>query len=403
MATTFIWKGRTTAGVIQSGEIELGSHEEVLAFLRKNRIIATSVREKPKQIQLRLPWKNTVSTRDLAVFTRQFATMINAGLPLVQCLEILSRQTPREEFREVIEQVTSDVESGATLSESLGRHPRVFDRLYTNMVSAGEAGGILDDILARLATFIEKSNSLKQKVKGALTYPAVVLFVAVGVTVFMLTAIIPTFAKMFSDFGQALPLPTQVVLMASDFIRGFWWALVAGTIALVVAIKRYYTTDGGRHRIDRLLLKIPVLGDVLLKAGVARFTRTLGTLVTSGVPILNGLEITANTAGNVIIADAVMKTRSSIGQGETIARPLADAAVFPPMVVQMIAVGEETGALDQMLTRIADFYDDEVDTAVSALTSVIEPVMIVVMGLIVGGMVVAMYLPMFKLISVVSG
>jgi type IV pilus assembly protein PilC len=381
----------------------MDSRDDVIAFLRKNRIIATSIRPKPKQIAFNLPWKRGVGTKDLAVFTRQFATMINAGLPLVQCLEILSRQCQRKDFKEVIEQVTSDVEAGMSLNEALARHPRVFDRLYTNMVGAGEAGGILDDILGRLAAYIEKADSLKRKVKGALTYPAVVLFVAVGVTVFMLTAIIPTFAKMFQDFGHGLPLPTQIVLTMSDFLRNFWWAMIAGAIALTFTIKRYYTTDQGKHVIDRGLLRVPVLGDVLLKAGVARFTRTLGTLVSSGVPILNGLEITANTAGNIIIADAVMRTRSSIGQGETIARPLAESEVFPPMVVQMIAVGEETGALDQMLGRIADFYDDEVDTSVAALTSVIEPVMIVVMGLVVGGMVVAMYLPMFSLINVVSG
>jgi type IV pilus assembly protein PilC len=400
---TFVWKGRTTAGVIQGGEIALDSRDEVVAFLRKNRIIATSIRPKAKQISINLPWRQRVSTKDLAVFTRQFATMINAGLPLVQCLEILARQCTKKDFRAVIEQVTSDVEAGAALNEALQRHPRVFDRLYTNMVGAGEAGGILDDILARLASYIEKADSLRRKVKGALTYPAVVMFVAVGVTVFMLTAIIPTFAKMFGDFGHSLPLPTQIVLGMSNFVRGYWWAMIGLGALAAVGIKRYYGTDRGRHQIDRGLLRVPVLGDVLLKAGVARFTRTLGTLVSSGVPILNGLEITANTAGNIIISDAVMRTRASIGQGETIARPLAESDVFPPMVVQMIAVGEETGALDQMLTRIADFYDDEVDTAVQALTSVIEPVMIVVMGLIVGGMVVAMYLPMFSLINVVSG
>ncbi len=400
---TFIWKGRNTAGEIMGGEVALDSRDAVITFLRKNRIIATSIKPKPRQLSINLPWGRGIGTKDLAVFTRQFATMINAGLPLVQCLEILSRQSTRKDFGAMIEQITSDVEAGSTLHEAMAKHPLAFDRLYTNMVGAGETGGILDDILARLATYIEKADSLKRKVKGALTYPAVVMFVAVGVTIFMLTAIIPTFAKMFGDFGQALPLPTQIVLVLSNFVRGFWWVMLLGAAGLAFALKRYYATDRGHHHIDRLVLKVPVLGDVLLKAGVARFTRTLGTLVSSGVPILNGLEITANTAGNIIIADAVMRTRASIGQGETIARPLAESKVFPPMVVQMIAVGEETGALDQMLGRIADFYDDEVDTSVAALTSVIEPVMIVVMGLIVGGMVVAMYLPMFSLINVVSG
>jgi type IV pilus assembly protein PilC len=270
------------------------------------------------------------------------------------------------------------------------------------MVNAGEAGGILDIILNRLATYIEKSDSLKRKVKSALTYPSVVLTVAVGVTVFMLLAIIPTFAKLFSDFGTALPAPTQVVLAMSNFIRAAWWAIGLGIVVLAVTVKKLYTTDRGKHFFDRMSLRIPVLGDVMRKAAVARFTRTLGTLVSSGVPILRGLEITADTAGNIILSDAVKETRNSIGQGETIAAPLSKCEVFPPMVVQMIAVGEETGALDQMLAKIADFYDDEVDTAVATLTSVIEPVLIVVMGVIVGGMVVAMYMPMFEMVKAVA-
>jgi type IV pilus assembly protein PilC len=399
----FIWKGRTLAGQTQSGVVTVDSREEAFNFLRKNRIIVTSVRERPRELKFALPGQNGVSTRELAVFTRQFATMINSGLPLVQCLEILARQTSRERFREVIEQVTSDVEAGSTLNEALAKHPAVFDGLYTHMVSAGEAGGILDDILARLATYIEKTDSLKRKVKGALTYPAVVLTVAAGVTIFMLTAIIPTFARLFGDFGAELPLPTRVVLGMSAFLKAAWWVLLGGAVAAVVALRRYYSTDNGRHAIDRAFLRIPVLGDVLKKAGVARFTRTLGTLVSSGVPILRGLEITAETAGNIIISDAVKETRNSIGQGETISGPLARCEVFPPMVVQMIAVGEETGALDQMLGKIADFYDDEVDTTVATLTSVIEPVLIVVMGFIVGGMVIAMYMPMFSMVKAISG
>jgi type IV pilus assembly protein PilC len=402
MATTYIWKGRTSGGEVKSGELSLASRAAVLAHLRKHRITPTSVREKPKGISINLPWTGKVSIKDLAVFTRQFATMVNAGLPLVQSLEILSKQAEQPHFKEIIEAVTADVESGSTLHEAMAKHPKAFDRLFTNMVGAGEAGGILDDILQRLASYIEKADSLRRKVKGAMTYPAVVGVVATAVTVFMLTAIIPTFAKMFSDFGQTLPAPTRIVLVMSDIVRGYWWLILAVVAATVVGLRKYYKTNAGRHVIDRAILRIPVLGDVMRKAGVARFTRTLGTLVTSGVPILNGLEITANTAGNVIISDAVMATRQSIGQGETIARPLAESEVFPPMVVQMIAVGEETGALDDMLVRIADFYDDEVDTAVSSLTSIIEPVMIVVMGAIVGGMVVAMYLPMLNLVNVVT-
>jgi type IV pilus assembly protein PilC len=400
---SFVWKGRNLAGQHQSGVLTLDSREDALNFLRKNRILISSVREKRGGIEIKLPMRGVVSTRELAVFTRQFATMIDSGLPLVQCLEILGKQATKERFRKVISEATADVESGSTLTDALARHPTCFDTLYTNLVSAGEAGGILDVILGRLATYIEKSDSLKRKVKSALTYPAVVLVVATGVTVFMLTAIIPTFAKLFADFGAELPLPTRITLALSDFLRTTWWALIGAALGITVAIKRFYKTDRGRHVMDRNVLRVPVLGDVLKKASVARFTRTLGTLVSSGVPILKGLEITAETAGNVIIADAVKETRNSIGQGETIAAPLAKCDIFPPMVVQMIGVGEETGALDQMLNKIADFYDDEVDTAVATLTSVIEPVLIVVMGVVVGGMVVAMYMPMFEMVKAVSG
>jgi type IV pilus assembly protein PilC len=344
-----------------------------------------------------------ISTKDQAVFTRQFATMINAGLPLVQCLDILSRQLEKLSFREITKKVMSDIEAGGTLSESMAKHPKAFDELYVNMVNAGEAGGILDVILMRLAEYIEKIEALKRKIKGAMIYPAVVLFVAVGATLFMLMFIIPTFARMFSDFGAELPLPTKIVLGMSNFVRTWWWTMIAGAVGFVFAFKKWYSTDKGQHIVDDWLLKMPVLGDVTRKGSVARFTRTLGTLVSSGVPILDGLEITAKTAGNVIIKDAIMQARTSIREGETIASPLRQSAVFPPMVVQMITVGEETGALDEMLTKIADFYDDEVDTAVEALTSVIEPIMIVFMGVIVGGMVVAMYLPIFRMVNIIAG
>jgi type IV pilus assembly protein PilC len=318
-------------------------------------------------------------------------------------LDILSRQLDKPTFREVTKKVMTDIEAGATLSESLAKHPKAFDDLYVNMVNAGEAGGILDTILMRLAEYIEKIEALKRKVKGAMIYPAVVMFVALGATLFMLMFIIPTFAKMFADFGAELPLPTQIVLGLSTFVRKFWWVMGLGSIAAVIGFKKYYKTDKGVHVVDKIMLKLPVLGDVMRKGSVARFTRTLGTLVSSGVPILDGLEITAKTAGNVIIKDAIMEARVSIREGETISAPLRSSNVFPPMVVQMITVGEETGALDEMLTKIADFYDDEVDTAVEALTSVIEPVMIVFMGLIVGGMVIAMYLPIFRMVNVIAG
>ncbi|TMQ53607.1 MAG: type II secretion system F family protein [Candidatus Eisenbacteria bacterium] len=402
----YVWKGRTVAGEIQTGELTLDSQDEALTALRKRRIIISSVREKKAEVKFRLPkLGGGVTTRDLAIFTRQFATMINAGLPLVQCLDILTKQTEKEGFSHVIGMVMRDVEAGTTLAEALGKkeHSKVFDELFVNMVEAGEAGGILDNILQRLATYIEKAEALKRKIKGAMVYPAVVLSVAVLATSFMLIFIIPTFARMFSGFGAELPLPTKIVMGLSSFLRAYWWALVGGMIAAVVGIQRYYLTEKGRIQIDTLLLKIPVLGDVLRKGAVARFTRTLSTLISSGVPILNGLDITARTSGNRVIENAIMAARVSIREGETISAPLRQSSVFPPMVVQMISVGEETGALDDMLTRIADFYDDEVDTAVDSLTSLIEPIMIVIMGTIVGGMVIAMYLPMFKLINVVAG
>jgi type IV pilus assembly protein PilC len=400
---TFVWKGKTLSGAPQAGEVTFDTQEEVLNYLRRKKVVITSIQEKPKQVKLNVGFRKKVSTKDLAVFTRQFATMINAGLPLVQCLEILSKQTEKPGFKKIIADVMHDVETGSTLAESLGKHKQVFDQLFVNMVEAGEAGGILDDILMRLATYIEKAEALKRKVKSAMMYPTVVLVVALGATTFMLLFIIPTFAKMFSDFGGQLPLPTRIVLGMSNILRDYWWALGGGILGLVIGLRAYYRTVGGRTVIDKLQLKVPILGEVLRKAAVARFTRTLGTLIKSGVPILTGLDITARTAGNMVISESVLKTRASIREGETLAAPLRQCEVFPAMVVQMIAVGEETGALDEMLKKIADFYDDEVDTAVDTLTSVIEPVMIVVMGVMVGGMVVAMYLPMFKLVSVIAG
>ena len=399
----FVWKGRTVAGESQSGEIEVARQEDAVEQLRKKRILVTSVR--PKGSGFRIPniGGPGVTTKDLAIFTRQFATMISAGLPLVQCLDILAKQASKPSFGHIIGDVTREVEAGSTLSDSLGKHKNVFDDLFRNMVAAGEAGGVLDEILLRLANYIEKADALKRKIAGAMVYPAVVLTVALGATAFMLIFIIPTFAKMFTDFGGELPLPTRIVLGASHFLTGFWWLIILIIVAIAVAFNLYYRGENGKRVVDGLMLKIPVLGDVLLKGAVARFTRTLGTLIASGVPILGGLEITARTAGNKVIAEAIMTARASIREGETVAAPLRTSGVFPPMVVQMISVGEQTGALDEMLTKIAVFYEAEVDTAVDTLTSVIEPVMIVVMGGIVGTMVVAMYLPMFKLINVVAG
>ena len=385
------------------GEHEAGNRNEVGEYLRKRRITITSIKKKPKEIKLSFLQKKSVGVKDLAVFTRQFATMVNAGLPLVQCMDILGRQLDKPFFKEVVLKVTADVEGGSTLAEALEKHPSVFSDLYVNMIAAGEAGGILDVILARLAQFLEKADALQRKVKGAMTYPIIVLTVAGGACIFMLMFVIPVFAKMFSDFGGTLPAPTRIVMGASNFLRDFWWLL--GSIAFVgsVAYKRYRATDAGRLVTDKAALRMPILGDVLRKSGVARFTRTLGTLIGSGVPILQGLEITSRTAGNKVLQLAIESTSRSIAQGDTIADPLKASGVFPPMVVQMISIGEQTGALDEMLSKIADFYDDEVDAAVDALTAAIEPLMIVIMGGMVGSMLVAMYLPMFKMSDVVGG
>jgi type IV pilus assembly protein PilC len=402
MATTYLWKGRSPSGELLSGEYATESKDDLVGYLRKRKIIITSVREKSSKLNINLPGSGRVSVKDIGVFTRQFATMINAGLPMVQCLDILSQQTEKAPLREAIAKVMSDVEGGSTLAEGLARHPKIFSNLFVNMVEAGEAGGILDVILQRLATFLEKLDALQSKVKSALTCPSVVGIVALGATAFMLIFIIPTFAKMFTDFGGDLPLPTKIVIGISDFLRMYWWALAGGIVGGIIAIQRYYKTDAGRLMLDKLMLKIPVLGMVIRKGSVARFTRTLGTLISSGVPILSGLEITARTSGNRVVELAVMSTRESISQGNTIAEPLKACGVFPPMVTSMISVGEQTGALDEMLDKIANFYDDEVDSAVDSLTAIIEPVMIVVMGTMVGGMLIAMYLPMFKLVTLVG-
>ena len=401
--TAYLWKGKTAKGETLSGEHHAASKEEVNAYLRKRRITITSLKKKSKSSNAVLFQKKSISVKDLSVFTRQFATMVNAGLPLVQCLDVLGRQLEKPYFKEVVLQVTADVEGGSTLAEALEKHPKIFSDLYVNMIAAGEAGGILDVILGRLAVFLEKADALQRKVKGAMTYPVIVLTVAGGACIFMLMFVIPVFAKMFSDFGGTLPAPTRIVMGVSDFIRGYWWALGGGSAALTFLYKRYRATDSGRRTTDKLSMKIPILGNVILKSAVARFTRTLGTLIGSGVPILQGLEITSRTAGNKVIQEAITATAQSISQGDTIAAPLKESGVFPAMVVQMIGIGEQTGALDEMLSKIADFYDDEVDSAVESLTAAIEPIMIVLMGGMVGSMLVAMYLPMFKMSSVVGG
>jgi type IV pilus assembly protein PilC len=397
----FLYSARPAAGGdLQSGEIDLRSKEDVLQYLHKQKLIPVSVREKPKQLTLQIG--TGIGTRDIVIFTRQFATMINAGLPLVQSLDILAEQTENESLRKVIQDVLYDVESGHTLADAMRKHPKVFTDLYVNMVAAGEAGGILDTILLRLATFLEKNDALIRKIKGAMIYPAVIFGVAVSAVAILLIFVIPTFQNMFDAAGVGLPLPTRIVIGMSQFLSSYWWAVGAGIAALLVGLRQAYQTDGGRLAIDRALLAFPVIGDLLRKASVARFTRTLGTLVSSGVSILEGLEITAKTSGNRVIHDAVMGSRASIAGGETISGPLKESGAFPPMVVQMINVGEQTGGLDEMLTKIADFYDEEVDAAVEALLSALEPVMIVFLGVIVGGMIVAMYLPIFDMINAVQ-
>jgi type IV pilus assembly protein PilC len=389
-------------GQIQRGQLDVSSQSEVSNYLRKNRLLLVSVREAPKQIKLSLPGAMRIKTRDVVIFTRQFATMINAGLPLVQSLTILAQQTENKALAEITRSVVYDVESGNTLADAFSKHPRAFSDLYVNMVAAGEAGGILDTILLRLATFLEKSDALMRKVKGAMVYPGVIMSVAAIAIAVLLIFVIPVFQNLFASVNLDLPLPTRIVIGLSDILIGYWWAVLGTVGAIVFAIRRYYGTSGGRKTIDSLLLRAPVLGDLLRKSAVSRFTRTLGTLISSGVSILEGLEITAKTAGNMVIHDAVMASRQSIAGGDTIAAPLEKSKVFPPMVISMIAVGEQTGGLDEMLTKIADFYDEEVDVAVGALLSLMEPMMIVVLGVVVGGMVVAMYLPIFDMMNAVQ-
>jgi len=346
--------------------------------------------------------KGGIKMRDIVIFTRQFSTMINAGLPLVQALDILAKQTENKVLAAATRDIVFDVESGHTVADALAKHPKAFSELYVNMVAAGEAGGILDTILMRLATFMEKNDALVRKVKGAMIYPGVIMSVAVIAISVLLIFVIPVFQNMFAGVGMALPLPTRVVIAASNFLRGYWWAVLAAGVGGSFMFKRYYASSSGKLVIDRLMLRIPVLGDVLRKSAVSRFTRTLGTLISSGVSILDGLEITAKTAGNRVIQDAIMQSRASIAGGDTIAAPLQKSQVFPPMVISMIAVGEQTGGLDEMLSKIADFYDEEVDAAVSNLLSLLEPIMIVFLGVVVGGMVVAMYLPIFDMINAVQ-
>ena len=396
---TFTYTARTTNGDLKSATIDAANRDDVVAQLRRQRLTIVKVDEEKVRAKKS---GGGIGMRDIVIFTRQFSTMINAGLPLVQALDILAKQSENKALTAVVRDVVFDVESGNTVADAMRKHPKAFSDLYTNMVAAGEAGGILDTILNRLAVFMEKNDALVRKVKGAMIYPTVIMCVAGLCVVILLWKVIPVFAAMFSSVGMDLPLPTKVVIGMSNFLNAYWWALLSGGALAGYLTKRYYATPAGQLVIDRFLLHVPVLGDVLRKSAVSRFTRTLGTLISSGVSILDGLEITARTSGNRVVQDAIMGSRASIAGGETIAGPLQKSKVFPPMVISMIAVGEQTGGLDEMLTKIADFYDDEVDAAVSALLSLLEPIMIVALGVVVGGMVVAMYLPIFDMVNTVK-
>jgi len=401
VANVYQWSGKTPRGIIESGEITASTKEEVITILGKKNIVPTIITEKPKKALFALGGR--INDKDIVVFTRQFSTMINAGLPLVQALEILSTQVENKAFGKIIGQVKTDVESGLTYADSLKKHPKIFSELYANMVAAGEAGGILDTILNRLAAYIEKAMKLKKKVKGAMVYPAVISTVAVLVIVIIMVFVVPTFSKMFAQLGGTLPLPTRMVIGLSKFIAGTGGIIsLASIIAAVVFVVQFKRTEKGKKMIDFILLKIPIFGTLLNKVAVAKFTRTLGTLVSSGVPILDGLEITAKTSGNKIVEHAIMDVRKEVMGGKTIAEPIKKAKVFPPMVTHMIAVGESTGALDAMLGKIADFYDDEVDASVSNLTAMMEPLLMIFLGTTVGFIVVAMYLPIFKLITLIK-
>jgi type IV pilus assembly protein PilC len=400
----FAWEGKTRTGGAVTGEMEAPSEAFVLAQLRREQIAPLRIRKRGVEFAINLPFRGEkkVTQKELAIFTRQFATMIDAGLPLVQCLDILGMQQENASFKKVILKVKEDVESGSTFADALTKHPKVFDSLFVNLVAAGEVGGILDTILSRLAEHIEKAMKLAKKIKGAMVYPSTIVAVAVIVTFVLLLYVIPIFAKMFADFGQALPGPTLVVLSLSAFTQKYFLVVLAFFFLVGIGIRWYYRQENGRRNIDRMLLRLPIVGSLLQRIAVARFSRTLGTMVSSGVPILDSMDIVAKTAGNKIIEEAIQKARGSISEGKTIAEPLMESTVFPPMVTQMVAVGEATGALDTMLNKIADFYDDEVDSAVEALTSLLEPMLMVFLGVVIGGMVIAMYLPVFKLAGVVG-
>ena len=393
---TYVWAGKTKKGRVIKGELDAADERIARIQLKKRNVEVTKLKPKAKDIFESVSFlQPKITNKDIVIFTRQFSTMIDAGLPLVQGLNILAEQMENKTFKGILKQVTKDVEGGSTLADALGKHPKIFDTLFVNLVAAGEVGGILDTILQRLAAYIEKSEKLKSQIKGALTYPIVVVGIAVIVIGVIMVFVIPVFQDMFSSFGKALPVPTQIVVVMSNFIKGNIHYMIVGFIVFIFLFRRYAATKSGRRNIDNISLKLPVFGELIKKVAVARFTRTLSTMISSGVPILDALEITAKTSGNVIVEEVIFDARSSIAEGQTIADPLSETDIFPGMVTQMISVGESTGALDAMLEKIADFYDDEVDATVAAMTSMLEPLLMLFLGGSIGGIVVAMYLPIF--------
>jgi type IV pilus assembly protein PilC len=396
------WEGKTLKGLIKKGEMEAANEGAIRAQLRQQSIIPTKIVSKGKEIKLSFSFGSKVKQRSIAIFTRQLATMIDAGLPLVQSLEILSSQQDNKTFKNILRGIREEVEGGSTFAGALKKHPSTFNELYTNLVVAGEEGGILDNILTRLANYIEKAEALKKKVKSAMVYPTVIVTVAVGVVIILMVFVIPVFESMFKSAGQTLPLPTLIVVTLSKMIRKYIVIIIPAAIAAFYVLKKWHQTENGKTVMDRLLLQLPVFGPLFKKIAVARFARTLGTLVSSGVPILDGLNIVSKTAGNKTIETAILNARASIREGETIAEPLGRSGVFPPMVIQMISVGESTGALDSMLSKIADFYEDEVDVAVANLTSLLEPLLMCFLGVVIGGVVIAMYLPIFQMANAVG-
>jgi len=399
----YLWEGVTRKNELKIGEIEAADELAVRTFLRRQGFKSLEIKKKPKDLTEYLPFlAGKVKEKNVVVFCRVFSTMISAGLPLIQCLDLLAQQESNKAFAKIIREIKEDIEGGTSLTDALKKYPKVFDELFTNLIAAGEAGGVLDVVLERLSNYMEKAMKLKSRVKGAMVYPASILLISLGVVALLLIKVIPVFRGMFESMGGELPPLTAVMIAASDFAQSYWWIILSILVLIYVIYNRVYKIEKGRWAIDSLLLKMPLFGALLKKVAVAKFSRTLATMLSSGVSILEGLSIVSKTSGNVVVEDALLKTRQSISGGESIAGPLESSGLFPPMVVQMIAVGEATGALDSMLSKIADFYDDEVDAAVSAMMTLMEPLMIVFLGGIVGTMIVAMYLPIFKMAALIG-